>query len=217
MSQFLSYAIPGIPFGCTYAIVAVGLVLTYQATGVFNFGFGAQAFASAYVYTVLIENGINTWVAFVISVIVMAPIFGLVLERFLFRRIAAANVTAKMVSAVAIFVAVPELLQLIFGSATRFAPPTLFLSQQTVYFHWFSTPVNGLEIETVIVTVAVAALVGALRSTRMGLQMRAAVESPRLLQLEGVRSDRVESVAWMLSSFMAGLAGVLLAPQNATL
>ena len=51
MEQFLGFAIPGIPFGCTYAMVAVGLVLTYQATGVFNFAFGAQAYLSAFIFT----------------------------------------------------------------------------------------------------------------------------------------------------------------------
>ena len=49
MEQFLGFALPGVPYGCTYALVAVCLVLTYQATGVFNFAFGAQAFASAFV------------------------------------------------------------------------------------------------------------------------------------------------------------------------
>ena len=51
MEQFLGFAIPGIPYGCMYAIFAVGLVLTYQATGVFNFAFGAQAYASAFIFT----------------------------------------------------------------------------------------------------------------------------------------------------------------------
>ena len=36
MEQFVGFALPGVPFGCTYALVAVCLVLTYQATGVFN-------------------------------------------------------------------------------------------------------------------------------------------------------------------------------------
>ena len=87
-----------------------------------------------------------------------------------------------------------------------------------MYFHLFSTPINGLEFETVIVTAAVVVVVNAvLRSSRLGLTIRAAVESPRLLQLEGVRSDRVLSATWMGSSLMAGLAGVLLAPQYPTL
>jgi len=217
MSTFLSYAVPGIPFGCTYAIVAMGLVLTYRTTGVFNFAFGAQAFVSAFTYTVLVGRGVPVWPAFVVSVVVLAPVLGWVLDRFLFRRIAPTNTTAKLVSAVAVFVALPELVTLIFGSATRFSPPTLFLNPSLVYFHLFSTPINGLEYETVIVTAAVVVVVNAVLRSRLGLTIRAAVESPRLLQLEGVRSDRVLSATWMGSSLMAGLAGVLLAPQYPTL
>jgi branched-chain amino acid transport system permease protein len=216
VSQFLSYAVPGIPFGCSYAIVAVGLVLTYQTTGVFNFGFGAQAFTSALLFTILVDGGMATWVAFVIAVLVVAPLIGLVLEHFLFRHIAPSNVTGKIVSSVAVFVALPELLAVVFGNAQRFAPPTLFFNQATVYLHLFSTPINGLELETLVVTALVVLVVAAVRSTPLGLQMRGAVESPRLLQLEGVRADRVSAGAWMFSSFLAGLAGVLLAPQYAT-
>lgn len=216
MSQFLSYAVPGIPFGCSYAIVAVGLVLTYQTTGVFNFGFGAQAYTSALLFTILVDRGVGTWAAFVVAVVVVAPLIGLVLERFLFRHIAPSNVTGKVVSAVAVFVALPELLAVVFGSAQRFAPPTLFFDQGTVYLHLFSTPINGLELETLVVTALVVLLVAAVRSTPLGLQMRGAVESPRLLELEGVRADRVSAGAWMFSSFLAGLAGVLLAPQYPT-
>jgi len=216
VSQFLSYAVPGIPFGCSYAIVAVGLVLTYQTTGVFNFGFGAQAYTSALLFTILVDRGVGTWAAFVVAVVVVAPLIGLVLERFLFRHIAPSNVTGKVVSAVAVFVALPELLAVVFGSAQRFAPPTLFFDQGTVYLHLFSTPINGLELETLVVTALVVLLVAAVRSTPLGLQMRGAVESPRLLELEGVRADRVSAGAWMFSSFLAGLAGVLLAPQYPT-
>jgi ABC-type branched-subunit amino acid transport system permease subunit len=136
----------------------------------------------------------------------------------LFRRIAPTNTTAKLVSSVAVFVALPELVSLIFGSATRFSPPPLFLDPSHVYFHLFSTPISGLEFETLIVTAAVVVVVNiVLHSSRLGLTVRAAVESPRLLQLEGVRSDRVLSATWMGSSLMAGLAGVLLAPQYPTL
>jgi len=218
MGTFLSYAIPGIPFGCTYAIVAVGLVLSYRTTGVFNFGFGSQAFVCAYVYTVLTANGVGVFPAFVISVVLLAPALGWMLDRFLFRHIDPANTTGKLVSAVAVFVGLPVLVGLVFGSATRFAPPTLFLNESQVYFHIFSTPINGLEFETVLVTLVTVLVLGAvLRSRRVGLTIRAAVESPRLLELEGVRSESVLSAAWMGSSLMAGLAGVLLAPQYPTL
>jgi len=54
------------------------------------------------------------------------------------------------------------------------------------------------------------------RYTAYGLKMRAAVESGRLLELDGVNASAVVSSAWMISSLLAGLAGVLLAPQYPT-
>ena len=48
MSTFLDYALPGIPYGCDFALMAVGLVITFRTTGVFNLAYGAQAFTSAF-------------------------------------------------------------------------------------------------------------------------------------------------------------------------
>ena len=57
MTQFLSYAIPGLPYGCVFALMAVGLVLTYQTSGVFNLAYGAQAYASALIFYVCVNAG----------------------------------------------------------------------------------------------------------------------------------------------------------------
>ena len=76
------------------------------------------------------------------------------------------------------------------------------------------TPINGIYLSTISVTVVVLILLTILlRYTSLGLQMRAAVESRRLVQLDGVNANGVVAVAWIVSSFMAGLAGVLLAPM----
>ena len=108
MSQFLGFAVPGIPFGCTYAIFAIGLVLTYQTTGIFNFGFAAQAYASAFLYTLLIESAhLPIWAAFVISVLVMAPLVGLLFHRFLFSRIPGTATMARLVTGIGLLVGIP--------------------------------------------------------------------------------------------------------------
>ena len=65
---------------------------------------------------------------------------------------------------------------------------------------------------TILVVVGLGVL---FRSTAFGLRMRAVVESPRLLQLHGVNAERVATSAWVLSSLLAALAGVLLAPLYA--
>lgn len=85
MSQFLSYALPGIPYGCAYALMAAGLVLTYKASGVFNLAFGAQAYVSAIVFYVAVADGWPKWAAFVVAVVVLGPALGYALDRLLFQ------------------------------------------------------------------------------------------------------------------------------------
>jgi branched-chain amino acid transport system permease protein len=214
VEQFLGYAIPGIPYGCAYALFAVGLVLTYQTTGVFNFAFGAQAFASAFIFFILVQNaGLPLWVAFLIAVVVGAPLLGLAFDRLLFRRIANTNTTAKVVTSIALLVGIPQLLPVIFGSQTLYNPPNILFNQDNVYFTLSGYPVNGHDLSLVVVTaVALAAVFAMMRFTALGLNMRAAVESRRLVQLDGVNAGGVVSVAWAVSSLLAGLSGVLLAP-----
>jgi branched-chain amino acid transport system permease protein len=214
MEQFLGFAVPGVPYGCVYAIVAVGLVLTYQTTGVFNFAFGAQAFLSAYVFAILTQNEhFSIWAAFVLSVVVLAPAFGLLLDRVLFRRIPNTNTTAKMVTGLTLLVGIPALLPVLLGNDNFYDVSPILFNPDTVYVRVAGYPVNGDDLSAVVVVVAVlVALVVLMRFTSLGLQMRGAVESRRLVQLDGVNADRVVAVAWAISSLFAGLAGVLLAP-----
>lgn len=219
MEQLLGFAIPGVPYGCAYAIFAVGLCLTYQTTGVFNFGYGAQAYASAFVFTWLTEDrGWSTWSAFTVAVVVLGPGLGLVLDRFLFRRIPSTNTTAKIVTGLSLLVGIPALLPVIFGNENLIGAPSIGFNPDTVYFHLGAdVPVNGIYLSAVVGAVAIlVVLVVLLRGTALGLEMRAAAESRRLVQLDGVNADRVTATAWALSGLMAGLAGVLLAPAEAT-
>ena len=219
MSHFLSYAIPGIPYGCNYALMAVGLVLTFRATGVFNLAFGAQAFVAAFIFDLLVRtNHLPVGLAFVLAVLVFSPLLGLALDRFLFRYIPTASTTAKLVSSLGLLIAIPQALPIFFGNGQRLNPPNLWLNPNHVYFHVLSTPINGGEVTTTVITVVVAAAVVAMfRWTDIGLQMRAVVESRRMSQLEGINSPRVAAGAWALSSALAGLAGVLLLPLTASL
>ena len=216
MEQFLGFALPGVPFGCTYALVAICLCLTYQATGVFNFAFGAQAFASAFIFTYLTEyQNWSGFEAFLVTVVVMGPVMGWAFDRLIFRHIANSNSVAKMVCSLALLVGIPNLLPIAFGPQNLDATATIFpfFDPNTVYFTLWGTPINGVYLSTVSVTAVVLVLLTILlRFTSLGLQMRAAVESRRLVQLDGVNANGVVAVAWIVSSFMASLAGVLLAP-----
>jgi branched-chain amino acid transport system permease protein len=214
VSTLLNYGIPGIPYGCDFALMAVGLVLTFRATGVFNLAFGAQAFLAAFIFDVLVKSAhIPVGAAFVLCVLVLSPGIGLALDRFLYRFIPTASITAKLVTSLGLLIAIPVVLPVFFGQTPRINPPNLWLNPDHVYFHLGSTPVNGGEASTTLITVVVVgALMAMFRWTGIGLDMRAVVESRRMAQLEGINAPAVAAGAWALSSALAGLAGVLLIP-----
>ncbi|HVC65983.1 MAG TPA: ABC transporter permease [Acidimicrobiales bacterium] len=213
MTQFLDYAVPGVPFGCVFALMAVGLVLTYKASGVFNLAFGAQAFVSALAYVSLIQDDWPRWAAGVIAVLVIGPFVGVILDRLLFRRIRTASPLVKLVPSLGLLVALPQVALIIAGSEPEIPPPAIVGDAQRVYLHLGSVPISGLELSISACTVlVVGVLVVLFRFTPVGLEMRAVVESPRMTELAGVNAGRVSAFAWILSSVMAALAGVLLSP-----
>jgi ABC-type branched-subunit amino acid transport system permease subunit len=217
VSQALSYALPGIPYGCTFALVAIGLVLSYQSTGVFNFAFGAQAYVAAVAYAQLTAHGMARGLAGVLAILVLSPLLGVAIDRCVFSRIPTGNVAAKTIAALGLMVGLPALATIVVGPADIASPPSLLFNVNTVVLRVDGTPVDGVQLATVVVTLLVlVVLTVTLRRSTFGLEMRAAVESPRLLRLHGVSSRRVTTLAWATSSMLAGLAGVLLAPRYAT-
>lgn len=219
MSDLIDYVIRGIPFGCVFALLAIGLVLTYKTSGVFNLAFGAQAYVSAGVfYNTVINHDWPLLPAFVLAVFIVSPVVGLILDRFLFRYLRTAPALAKLVVALGLAVAMPEIMKQLpdfgFLKESVFSPPSIWPNEFAVYTIG-EYEVSGNEVATLFATGAAVILLTALfRYTRIGLQMRAVVESPRMTELAGVNADRVSAFSWMLSSVFAGLAGVLLAPTT---
>jgi ABC-type branched-subunit amino acid transport system permease subunit len=191
----------------------MGLVLTYQTSDVFNLAFGAQAYASAVVFFVAVQNGWPTWAAFLLSVVFGAPVLGALLQLGLYRHVRTKPPLVKLVAALGMLIAIPAVLQVAFGADQLINPPSLWLSPSAIYFHVAGDAINGTELSTVIVTAAVALLLSLMfHFTQIGLRMRAMAESPRMVSLAGVNAEATGMASWMLSSFLAGLAGVLLAP-----
>ena len=217
MGEFFSFALLSVPYGCAFSLVAVGLVLTYRATGVFNFAFAAEAYGAAVVYAELYAHGVNRTVAALLVVVVMAPIFGALLDFAFFSRVPPGNSTAKIVMALGLMVILPQVIELIVGENQVFAPPTPLLTQGIVWTIG-SVPILGQQVCQIGATFLVLALLAAaLRTRRFGLPVRAAVESPKLLELCGVDARWVLRAAWMVSTSLAALAGVLYAPVNSTI
>jgi branched-subunit amino acid ABC-type transport system permease component len=218
VQDLLQYVILGIPVGCVFALVAVSLVLTYKTSGVFNLAFAAQAYlAAAVYYNVRVTHGWPTIPAFVFVVLIVSPLVGLLFDRLVFRFLRGASAIAKLVSSLGILVALPEIVNIWLGTGLSYGIVGIWWDDNALY-HVGDYTLEGRQMAILVSTaVVVVGLIALFRWSSIGLQMRAVVESPRLTELSGVNADRASSFAWMLSSAMAGLAGVLLAPFSATL
>jgi branched-chain amino acid transport system permease protein len=213
VTEFLSYTIAGLFLGAAYAIAASGLVLTYTTTRVFNLAHGATSMVMAYVYWQLhVDAGLPTWLSVILVLFVIAPAFGLVLDRVVMRRLADAPVSVMLVVTLGVFM-------LLIGVAMQCWPANK--PRNVDYFMGYrSTTILGVRVlDHYLLTIALSAIVAAalwalLNRTRVGTAMRAVVDNRELLQLFGGNANRVSMLSWACGSSMAALAGILLVPYT---
>src|ERR1700733_6867508 len=97
MHAFLEFTIIGLVLGSAYAVAASGLVVTYSTSGIFNIAHGAIGMFMAFVYWQLsVPWHLNPGLSFVLSVFVIAPVLGAVIERGLIRWVDASNVAVTL-------------------------------------------------------------------------------------------------------------------------
>ena len=209
MTELLQFTLFGLMLGCVYAIAAMGLVLTYTVTGVFNFAHGAVGMLAAFVYFELrVRHGLPSPIALVIVVVGLAPLMGLVVERLL-RRFEGADFATSLVVTIALTVGLLGLAMRGFDPAQARNVPYLFGDHRIVVL---SVPITFDRIAMVIVAVLVAfGLRGLLFGTALGARMRAVVDDRELARLHGVQSVVVARYSWMIGFVLAALGGVLFA------
>jgi branched-chain amino acid transport system permease protein len=209
MTELLQFTLFGLMLGCVYAIAAMGLVLTYTVTGVFNFAHGAVGMLAAFAYFELrVRHGVPTPLAVALVLFVMVPILGLIVERLL-RRFQGTDYATSLVVTVALTVG-------LLGVATRLFPPTearnmpyLFGDNRIVIA---DVPITYDRIAQVLVALAVAfGLRLLLFGTPLGARMRAVVDDGELAGLNGVRSRGIARISWIIGLAMGALGGIMFA------
>ncbi|MFD7322983.1 ATP-binding cassette domain-containing protein [Streptomyces sp. NPDC059875] len=225
MGDLLGFVLSGLVSGALYALLATGLVLSYSASGLFNFAHGATAYLCALSFYEL-HSGFG-WPAVptaLLLVCVVAPALGWGLDRLMFRKLARLGETAQIVATIGLLVALPAAGLWVVDLLERAGAPVQPAENQfglpgvgpSPAVSW--QPLDGVGIDSdQLITWVATALVAAglwvlMRHTRLGLQLRAAVDNRSLTELRGISADRLSSIAWMLSSGLAGLAGVLATP-----
>ncbi|MGW0614904.1 ABC transporter permease subunit [Streptomyces sp. NPDC002788] len=191
----------GLSVGSAAALTGIGLIVTYRATGVLNFAHGAIAMVCAYVLRqCVVEWGWPLWLGAAVTLLILAPGLGVVLERFVFRPLAVlgGDPAQTLVASIGVFVLLVGGAALLWGQGARNDAPELVPGE----------PWGQLAV----VLVLAAGVTAVVRRTRFGRELRAVVDDRRLAVLGGIDADRVAAAGWAFGSFTAGLTGVLLAP-----
>jgi ABC-type branched-subunit amino acid transport system ATPase component/ABC-type branched-subunit amino acid transport system permease subunit len=206
----LPFVIAGLTTGSLFALAAVGLVLTYKTSGVFNFAQGALASVAAYLFYFLrVQHGLPWPVAALLAMLVAGPGLGLVIERVT-RTLAGVRLPVQVLATVGLTLVIQGALNVLYPPGPYREVPQFLPSGSFSLF--------GFDVQYFRVVIAVAVLVIVvflaiyLRRSRTGLAMQAVVDNPQLLAVVGTNPTRVRRTAWMIGSSFAALTGVLLAP-----
>jgi ABC-type branched-subunit amino acid transport system ATPase component/branched-subunit amino acid ABC-type transport system permease component len=228
MAQYLSFAVIGLAFGCLYAGIGMGVVVTYRGAGVINFGTGAIAMWGAYVYAELREKGdlvlpvaiiphrfsladkAGFVPAFLLGVLVCA-VLGLLAHVLVFRPLRAAPVLAKVVASVGILLFLQALAALQFGSASRIIDP--IFGRKTFDLGGTEFPRDRIWLAVCAIGVAMV-LAAYFRWARYGLATSAAAENERATALAGYSPQLLAASTWILASVVAGGLGILVSPAT---
>src|SRR5436305_10050481 len=154
MEFWLSLILAGIGTGCIYSLAGMGIVLTYKATGIFNFAHGAIAMFVAYILWQLNSQWhVPLGIAAPVTILVVAPGMGLLLERFVFRPLQkrGAGTSEKLVATLGVFLLLVGLALKIWTGTERHGPQ--LVSNKPI--HLTDNLIIGADRLAVVIMVAV--------------------------------------------------------------
>ena len=228
MTDYLFYLLLGSAAGAIIAALGVGMVITYQASGVVNFAAGAMAMWSTYVYADL-RNGsypfpipglpdryhfgddVGYRWALLLALLTSA-LLGFLVYVLIFRPLRQAPALAKVVASVGLIIVFITLVVRRFEDMSAIRVPKILPREPVTITRDLTVPRDGLWLLFIVVVIAAALWAGS-RFLRIGLAIRASAENEKGAVLLGYSPDFLAGLGWVLSSVLTTLLAILAAPQ----
>lgn len=201
--------ISGLGLGSMYGLIALGFHITYSVSNTVNFSQGSSMMLGAVLgYIFAIKYGLPVPLAVMLSLFSCA-IFGLIVERVLVRPFAERGSNAWLMATVAGGIVLDNVVLFTYGKEPRSFPSPLASKPIEI----FGTGVYPLQLIIPLVGLGIAfALHFVSRKTKLGKALLATVQNPDAARLMGVNVRLVIAISFMISTALAGLAGLLIAP-----
>ena len=216
------FTVTGLLAGGPLALTALGLVLIFKSTYIFNFAQGQLLLLGALVtWWFSVELGLPLWLAIILA-LALSALLGLVIERVALRPMTG----QPLLSIILMTLGMSQLLQgmalLLFGGVQRNFPQIFSAADPyrvTTPFTYDGNPIvvilkQNLVWSFVVAILGVLVISAFFRFTRIGLAMRGASEDHELAQSIGLRIHRIFGLSWALAGVVATTGGVLLATSS---
>ncbi|HKF45613.1 MAG TPA: branched-chain amino acid ABC transporter permease [Thermoanaerobaculia bacterium] len=204
-SFFLEVAIGGLLAGVMYSLVALGFVLIFKASGVFNFAQGAMVFLAALIFVSLVEKKWNLALAFAATLAAMV-VLAFVVERLVLRPL----VNQPPIS---LFMATIGLAYLIEGTAQGILGAQvhgLDIGIPDTPIQLGAINVSRFDLFAAGVAIVLVALLSVFFSkTRVGRALRAVADDHQAALAVGIPLEQIWVIVWTASGFVALVAGIL--------
>ncbi|HET6980763.1 MAG TPA: branched-chain amino acid ABC transporter permease, partial [Myxococcaceae bacterium] len=205
MAFFVEVLVGGLLAGVMYSLVALGFVLIYKASGVFNFAQGGMVFFAATTYAGLVGLGWSGWLAFAASLAVMV-VFAVATERFVLRPLVNQPQISLFMATIGLTFVLEGVAQGVWGAEVRGLD--------------LGIPDSPLELKGILISkfdLVAAATAGALvvllafffQKTRVGRALRAVADDHQAALSVGIPLGRIWALVWAAAGAVALVAGLL--------
>ncbi|MBI3525788.1 MAG: branched-chain amino acid ABC transporter permease [Betaproteobacteria bacterium] len=214
MQFFFEVLIAGLLSGVMYSLVALGFVLIYKASGVFNFAQGSMVYFAALTAVGLHDKGLSLWLSVPLTMVVMV-VLALLIEKIVLRPLVAQPEISLFMATIGLSFFIEGLAQAIWGANVR----ALDLGIEDVPLEWVLEKANMAIsqfdlIAAGIATVLVATLALFFSRTKIGRALRAVADDHQAALSIGIPLQHIWGIVWSVAGFVALVAGLLWGSRN---
>lgn len=205
MQFFAEVLVGGLLSGLMYSLVAIGFVLIYKASGVFNFAQGSMVLFAALTFVSIVERGVPLWAALVLSLVVMLAL-AVSIERVVLRPLVNRSAMTLFMATLGLSFVIEGLAQILFGAQVH----GLDLGIEDVPILLGGVSLSKLDLVAALSAGALVSVLAFLfHRTRLGIALRAVADDPLAALAVGVDLRRVWAVVWGVAGVVGLVAGLL--------
>jgi branched-chain amino acid transport system permease protein len=215
MTFFFEVLIGGLLAGVMYSLVALGFVLIYKASGVFNFAQGSMVFFAALTFVGLLEKfHLPFWATLILTLAVMV-VLGVLIERIVLRPLVNQPQITLFMATIGLSFFIEGLAQLIWGTNVRRLDIGVKDEPIPLILEKFDMAISSFDLTAALVAgVLVAVLAVFFQVTRVGRALRAVADDHQAALAIGIPLKQIWAIVWSVAGFVALVAGLMWGARN---